>query len=249
MADDVITHSRRPPVGVVVPAAGAGARLGARGPEALIPLAGRPLLCHVLTDLEATACAAAVVVAAHPAAVDSVTVLVRQHRFGKVTAVVPGGDTRQASVAAGLRALPPDLAHVAVHDAARPLAGPGLLDRLLDSLLNHPTEGPDGCCGVVPGLPVTDTVREVDPAGLSKGLVPRELLRGLQTPQLFVRAVLERAHTLAAATGFEGRDDATLVERAGETFRVVPGQVENLRVSTRLDLAVAEALLARRRHG
>jgi 2-C-methyl-D-erythritol 4-phosphate cytidylyltransferase len=234
-------------VGVVVAAAGLGLRLGGQGPKALVRLAGRPLLAWTLADLEASVCAGPVVVAAHPDALAEVRALVQGadtggRPFGKVHAVVAGGATRQQSVAAGLAALPAGVRYVAVHDAARPLTGPALLDRLLALLHGDP----DGAAGVVPGAPVTDTIREVDAAGRSKGVVDRERLLGMQTPQVFVRTVLVRAHALAARDHVEATDEAALVERAGGVVRVTRGPAENLKVTTRLDLTVAEAILARR---
>jgi 2-C-methyl-D-erythritol 4-phosphate cytidylyltransferase len=228
-------------VGVVVPAAGAGRRLGAGGAKALVPLAGRPLLAHAVAALEANRCTAAVVVVSHPDALEATAKLLADEGFAKLTAVVGGGPTRQASVAAGLRALPPGPAYVAVHDAARPLLAPGEVDRLLGWLLEA------GVAGVVPGVPVTDTIRRVDAADRSAGVVDRERLRAMQTPQLFARRVLEEAHRLALRDGVEGTDEAALVERAGHRVQVVPGDPDNLKVTTPLDLAVAEALLARRR--
>jgi 2-C-methyl-D-erythritol 4-phosphate cytidylyltransferase len=233
-------HAHR--VAVVVPAAGLGRRLGDQGPKALVKLAGRPLLAWALADLEASACVSAVVVSTHPGAMPAVRELLAGAAFPKVHDVVTGGDTRQQSVAAGLAALPPDCDYVAVHDAARPLAGPGLLDQLIALLVTDP----EGVSGVVPGCPVTDTIREVDGIGRSKGIVDRDRLRGMQTPQLFVREVLERAHKLAQRDNVDATDEAALVERAGESIKVVPGPVENLKVTTMLDLIVAEAILARR---
>jgi 2-C-methyl-D-erythritol 4-phosphate cytidylyltransferase len=226
-------------VGVVVPAAGAGRRLGG-GAKALVSLAGRALLAHAVEAIEANRCTAAVVVVGHPDALEDMAKLVAEEGFTKVTAVIAGGPTRRASVAAGLRALPPGLGYVAIHDVARPLVGPGAVDRMLALLLGT------GAAGVVPGVPVTDTVRRVDAAQRSTGIVDREQMRAMQTPQLFVRAVLEEAHRLALRDGVEGADEAALVELAGHLVRVVPGDPENLKVATPLDLALAETLVARR---
>jgi len=226
-------------VGVVVPAAGTG-RLGG-GATALVELAGRPLLAHAVGAMEANRCTTAVVVVGHPDALEAIAKLLADEGFAKVTAVVAGGPTRQASVAAGLRALPPGLGYVAVHDAARPLAGAGAVDRMLGLLLET------GAAGVVPGVPVVDTIRRVDVAQRSTGIVDRDQLRAMQTPQLFAREVLERAHRLALREGVEAIDEAALVERAGHRVQVVPGDPENLKVTTPLDLALAETLLARRR--
>jgi len=215
-----------------VPAAG--------GADALTELAGRALLAHAVAAMEANRCTTAVVVVGHPDALEATAKLLAEEGFAKLTAVVAGGPTRQASVAAGLRALPPGLGYVAVHDAARPLAGPGAVDRMVELLLET------GAVGVVPGIPVVDTIRRVDLAQRSTGLVDRDQLRAMQTPQLFAREVLERAHRLALRDGVEAVDEAALVELAGHAVQVVPGDPENLKVITPLDLALAETLLARR---
>jgi 2-C-methyl-D-erythritol 4-phosphate cytidylyltransferase len=218
-------------VGVVVPAAG--------GDDGLIELAGRALLAHAVAAMEANRCTTAVVVVGHPDALETTAKLLADEGFAKLTAVVAGGPTRQASVAAGLGALPPGLGYVAVHDPSRPLAAAGAVDRMLGLLLET------GAAGVVPGIPVVDTIRRVDPAQRSTGLVDRDQLRAMQTPQLFAREVLERAHRLALRDGVEATDVA-LVELAGHRVQVVPGDPENLKVTTPLDLALAETLLTRR---
>jgi 2-C-methyl-D-erythritol 4-phosphate cytidylyltransferase len=229
-------------VGVIVPAAGVGRRLGGGGVKALVPLAGRALLAHALEALEANRCTAAVVVVGHPEALEATAKLLAEEGFAKVTALVGGGPTRQASVAAGLRALAPGPRYVAVHDAARPLVGPGAVDRMLGLLLET------GAAGVVPGVAVTDTIRGVDAARRSTGIVDRARLRVRQTPQLFVREVLEEAHRLARARRdlVEAPDEVALVELAGHPVQILPGDPENLKVTTPLDLALAEELLARR---
>jgi 2-C-methyl-D-erythritol 4-phosphate cytidylyltransferase len=220
-------------VGVVVPAAGGG--------DALTELAGRALLAHAVAAMEANRCTTAVVVVGHPDALEATAKLLADEGFAKLAAVVAGGPTRQASVAAGLRALPPEPGYVVVHDAARPLVAPGAVDRMLELLLEA------GLAGVVPGVPVIDTIRRVDAAQRSTGIVDRDQLRSMQTPQLFVREVLEEAYRLAARDGIEATDEAALVELAGRPVQVVPGDPENLKVTTPLDLAIAETLLARRR--
>jgi 2-C-methyl-D-erythritol 4-phosphate cytidylyltransferase len=230
-------------VGVIVPAAGAGRRLAGGGAKALVCLGGRALLAHAVEAMEANASTAAVVVVGHPDALEATAKLLAEEGFTKVTAVVAGGPTRQASVAAGLRALPPGPGYVAVHDVARPLAAHGSIDRMLELLLEA------GVAGVVPGVPVIDTIRRVDAGRRSTGLVGRDQLRAMQTPQLFVREVLEEAHRLARRDGLEAIDEAALVDLAGHWVQVMPGDPENLKVTTPLDLAVAETLLARRQGG
>ena len=222
-------------------AAGSGRRLQSQSPKALVRLAGRPLLVHAVEAMEANRCVTAVVVVAHPDMLGDTAKLLADAGFAKVVAVVAGGPTRQASVAAGLAAMPPGPGFVAVHDAARPLPGPGSVDRLLELLRAGDS------VGVVPGVPVVDTVRQVDDDQRSRGIVDRDRLRAVQTPQLFVREALEAAHRRAMHDGVEASDEAALVELAGHPVQVVPGSHENLKVTTALDLLVAEALLRTRR--
>jgi 2-C-methyl-D-erythritol 4-phosphate cytidylyltransferase len=212
-----------------------------------VPLAGRPLLAHAVEAMEANRCVTAVVVVAHPDALGATAKLLADEGFAKVVAVVAGGPTRQASVAAGLAAMPPGPAFLAVHDAARPLPGPGSVDRLLELLRAARSGAPDDPAGVVPGVPVVDTVRRVDGEQRSRGIVDRDQLRAVQTPQLFVREALEAAHRRAGLDGVEASDEAALVELAGHPVQVVPGSHENLKVTTAFDLLVAEALIARGR--
>ena len=228
-------------------AAGIGRRLGAQGPKALVRVAGRPLLLHAVEAMEANRCVTAVVVVAHPDALGATAKLLADEGFAKVVAVVAGGPTRQASVAAGLAAMPPGPTFLAVHDAARPLPGPGSVDRLLELLHAARPGAADDPAGVVPGVPVVDTVRRVDGDQRSRGIVDRDQLRAVQTPQLFVREALEAAHRRARLDGVEASDEAALVELAGHPVQVVPGSYENLKVTTAFDLLVAEALLNQRR--
>jgi 2-C-methyl-D-erythritol 4-phosphate cytidylyltransferase len=251
-------------IGVIVPAAGDGWRLGATHCKALVQLGERPLLAWALAGVEANDRVDSVVVVAHAASIEAVASLVTVGGFAKVSAVVAGGATRRASVAAGLDALPagPDL--VAVHDACRPLLRPGAIDRLAELLAELVTQrlgaqglGAQGVGvhGVAPGAIVTDTVRRVATGDRSGGIVDREELRTLQTPQVFVRAALQEAHRRAAAGelddlgAVEAASDAVLLERAGFPVAVVPGEPENLTIATALDLEVAEVLASRAARG
>ena len=146
--------------------------------------------------------------------------------------VVIGGADRSASVEAGLAALHPDDAILLVHDVARCLAPPELFARVIGAVRA-------GDPAVVPGLPVTDTVKVVDAHGRVLDTPDRESLRGIQTPQGFRREVLEAAH----AGGDSATDDAGLVERTGGHVRVVAGDHRALKITSPLDLAVAAALL------
>jgi 2-C-methyl-D-erythritol 4-phosphate cytidylyltransferase len=158
--------------------------------------------------------------------------LVSSHpRAGDVT-VVAGGAERTHSVAAGLAALRGDIDVVLVHDAARCLAPAALFARLVTSVRA-------GSDAVVPGLPVTDTIKQVDADGRVVATPARSSLRAIQTPQAFRRAVLSRAH----GSGAEATDDAALVELLGVTVEVVEGDELAFKITTSADLERASRIL------
>jgi 2-C-methyl-D-erythritol 4-phosphate cytidylyltransferase len=171
-----------------------------------------------------------VVVVAPPGWGDEVRRIVEAYG---VVAVVAGGTTRQASVAAGLSVVPPTAERVLCHDAARPLASTALFTRTLEAL--------EGWDGVVPTLPMVDTVKRVQD-GRIEGTEPRGSLALAQTPQAFSAAALRDAHERAVRDGFDGSDDALLLERAGYRVRAIEGERTNLKITTPDDIRLAEAL-------
>jgi 2-C-methyl-D-erythritol 4-phosphate cytidylyltransferase len=146
--------------------------------------------------------------------------------------VVVGGETRSASVRCGLAALPPDCDIVVVHDAARPLATAALFEAVVAQVVA-------GADAAIPVVAVTDTIKRVEHGQVTQTL-ERDGLVAVQTPQAFRVEVLRAAHAQAA----DATDDAALVEALGGRVVVVPGDLGNLKVTTKLDLAVAAALLA-----
>ncbi|MEV0426946.1 2-C-methyl-D-erythritol 4-phosphate cytidylyltransferase [Micromonospora sp. NPDC050495] len=218
-------------VAVLVPAAGAGVRLGPGAPKALRPLAGEPLLVHAVRRVAAAASVHTIVVAAPAADVEAVRALLAP--VAPVT-VVPGGAERQASVAAALAAVPAGPQIVLVHDAARALTPPALVESVAAAV----RAGHDA---VIPVLPVVDTIKEVDTGERVLGTVDRSALRAVQTPQGFRRSVLAAAHE---AAGDPLTDDAGLVEKQGVPVFCVPGSELALKITRPFDLALAEYLLA-----
>ncbi|MGM0386258.1 MAG: 2-C-methyl-D-erythritol 4-phosphate cytidylyltransferase [Actinomycetota bacterium] len=217
-------------VAVIVTAAGSGTRLGHALPKAFVPLAGEPLLAHALRG--ASSVADHLIVTAPPGHLAAAHALAEP--FGAV--VVAGGATRQASVAAGLTAVPAGAEVVLVHDAARALTPPESFGAVVEAVRK-------GFGAVVPALAVVDTVKEVEPAAAGApervlGTPDRARLRAVQTPQGFDRALLERAH--AAAPEGCASDDAGLVEELGEDVWVVPGSEFALKITTARDLEVAQ---------
>jgi 2-C-methyl-D-erythritol 4-phosphate cytidylyltransferase len=207
-------------------AAGRGERLGAPGPKAFVMVAGRPLLEWSLDALRAAAGVSEVVVAVPPGV---------DYPGG-----VAGGESRSESVRNALAAVHADGDEVVlVHDAARPLLTPELVDRCVEGLADFDA--------VVAASPVTDTIKDAGPDHVVRRTLDRSALWSVQTPQVFRRPMLERAlaqspEVLAAAT-----DDAGLIEAMGGHVGVVPAPPENLKVTTAVDLKLAELLLGERR--
>jgi 2-C-methyl-D-erythritol 4-phosphate cytidylyltransferase len=145
---------------------------------------------------------------------------------------VEGGKTRSESVRKGLAAVPVDATIVLVHDAARPFASPAVYHRVISAIV-------DGASGAVPGIPVVDTIKQVNASNVVTSTLQRETLRAIQTPQAFRAEALRKAH----ANGGEGTDDATLIEKIAGEVVVVEGEVVNRKITTREDLewAVAHA--------
>jgi len=212
----------------IVLAAGRGERMATSLPKALMPFDDATIVARAVE--RASAAVPDVVVVAPPGWEDEVGRAVES--FG-VRAIVPGGDTRQASVMAGLSAVADDAERIVCHDAARPLASSDLFRRTLGAL--------DGWDGVVPVLRVVDTVKRVQD-GTIEGTEPRDGLALAQTPQAFRSAALLDAHERASADGFEGSDDALLLERAGYRVRAIEGEPMNLKITTPDDIRLAEAL-------
>ncbi|MBV8080566.1 MAG: 2-C-methyl-D-erythritol 4-phosphate cytidylyltransferase [Actinobacteria bacterium] len=206
----------------VVVAAGRGERLGDDRPKAFARLGELPLLAESLRRLDDCDDVDAIVVVVPPEWEEPAILLAEEIGASKVAAVVPGGETRSASVRAGLEEVPEDAAVVLVHDAARPLLPPNLVRQLLDAIGR-------GFDGAVPALPVADTVKRVEGDVVVETPARAELV-AVQTPQAFVASVLR-----AAAAG-EGSDCASLVEAAGGRVAVVPGDERLLKITTPADL-------------
>lgn len=243
-------------------AAGAGERLGAGGPKALVRVDGVTLLEHAVTRVLAAPAVDLVVVVAPEREVAAVRALVSEGVL-----VTIGGPTRRDSVAAGLAALASasipagrggraQVDVVLVHDAARCLAPPSLVQRVVAAVrAGHPV--------VVPAVPVHDSVRALGPDGVSSTVVDRSALLAVQTPQGFARAVLEDAHRRQypsdaqpgdadlgdaqpgdAGLGRAATDDASLAERLGHPVHLLDGAEEAFKVTVPLDLARVRAVLA-----
>jgi 2-C-methyl-D-erythritol 4-phosphate cytidylyltransferase / 2-C-methyl-D-erythritol 2,4-cyclodiphosphate synthase len=229
---------------VLVVAAGRGSRAGPGLPKQYRDLAGRPLLAHTLISLFNSAPEAHLLCVIHPddrCHYDQAVAYLTPAARGRLLEPVAGGATRQASVRAGLEALtqgpqPPDI--VLIHDGARPFSSADLIARARHAAACHGA--------AVPGLMLTDTIKEVDAAGLVVATPPRAMLRSVQTPQAFRFDLILTAHRRAADEGQDGlTDDAAIAEWAGHGVHVFEGESGNMKITRSEDLAAAEARLIR----
>ena len=212
----------------LIVAAGRGERLGRDRPKALVLLAGRPMVEWSVDALAQVGAVQEIVVALPPEHIDAAP---------PGTVAVGGGAFRSESVRAALGASGGG-DPVIVHDAARPLAQPELFERALAELAGS------GADGVVVAAPVLDTIKEVgtDGATVTKTL-DRKSLWAIQTPQVFRRAALEAALAQPDDVLRQATDDAWLIERAGGVVRVLPSVQPNVKVTTEVELRLAEGLL------
>ncbi len=220
-------------VWAVLVGAGSGERLGAEQPKAFVAFGDDPLIASSLRALDDHPAIDGIVLVVPPGWEERATFMADEVAAGKVAVAVPGGATRSDSVALGVAEVPEDAALILVHDAARPVVPAALIDRLLGGF----ADGPDG---VIPGLPVADTVKRVDGSGRIVETPERTDLRAVQTPQAFLAPVLRRA--LEAPDRATATDCASLVERAGGSVLVVEGDPRTMKVTTRDDLERALGL-------
>jgi 2-C-methyl-D-erythritol 4-phosphate cytidylyltransferase len=216
-------------VDAVIVAAGSSSRFGSD--KLFADVLGRPLIAWTLAAFEAAESAARLVVVT--SATDAIQGIAQEFAPTKFAACVPGGERRRDSVAAGLRACG-HARYVAIHDGARPLISPALVDRCVAAA--------EGKAGAIVAVPATDTIKEVD-GGLVTGHPERSRLWAAQTPQV----VLRQAWLDAAAAGDDDEtDDAAMLARLGLECTVVEGDFENLKVTRPLDLEVVRLIAAQR---
>ena len=222
-----------PRAAAVLVAGGRGERLGAGTPKGLVPVAGTPMLVRAARALEGAPLIEYIVAVVAAGTESAAAAALDRAGCERVRAIVPGGDSRQASVAAGLAALGGSEI-VVVHDAARPLVGAAVIAAVIRAAAET------GAASA--GVPVRETVKRVE-GGRAAETVDRDTLWIAHTPQAFRTALLREAHARAAAEGFSGPDDAVLVERMGRVVRMVEDSPTNLKITVPDDLRLAEGLL------
>lgn len=205
----------------------------------LIPLWGKPIIVYTLLAFEEATLVDEVVLVVNKGVMGYYKRnIIERYGIKKVKRIVAGGVTRQESVYNGLQKVSDQTKIVAIHDGARPLVTPELIDRSIQSLGDK--------SGLVVSIPVQDTVKIVGSDQVIKETLDRRRIWTAQTPQVFLLEVIRKAHEMARADGFVGTDDGSLVERLGLEVSVMLGSKENIKITTPLDLTMAEVIMSRR---
>jgi 2-C-methyl-D-erythritol 4-phosphate cytidylyltransferase len=225
-------------VHLLIPAAGMGRRMGSERNKLLLTLLGKPLLAWTLLAAEEARDISWIGIMGQIADQPDFKAILAELSLSKPVQLILGGETRQESVYNGLQALPAAAELVLIHDGARCLATPQLLDRCAAALLD--------CPGLIAAVPVKDTIKVVNETGIIQDTPDRRQLWAAQTPQGFEVQLLKQCHNQGRDSGWEVTDDAALFERCGLPVRIVEGEETNLKVTTPVDLAIAEFILRQR---
>ncbi|MFM2429824.1 MAG: hypothetical protein RLZZ511_1037 [Cyanobacteriota bacterium] len=223
---------------LLIPAAGSGKRMGSDRNKLLLDLRGRSVLAWTLLAAEQSQAITWIGIMGQPIDFPDFQAAIDGLALSKPVVLIQGGSTRQESVYCGLQALPEDADRVLIHDGARCLATPELLDRCAAALGQYD--------GFVAAIAVKDTIKVVDGAMQIQDTPDRANLWAAQTPQGFSVPLLKQCHDRGRVEGWEVTDDAALFERCGLPVHIVPGEETNLKVTTPVDLAIAQFILQER---
>lgn len=221
----------------VIPAAGQGKRMKAGISKQWIELLGKPVLAHTLHVFEKDPLCEGVILVGSEKELQQMQDFVESFQYQKVRKIVPGGKERQQSVYEGLKVVPTDADLVLIHDAARPFI-------THDSILQLVNTARDSGSAVL-AVPVKDTVKRVIENQVEE-TIDRSSLWAVQTPQAFRLSIVMDAHRKADEEGYIGTDDASLVERIGQTVAIVMGDYHNIKLTTSDDLLFGQAILLER---
>lgn len=226
-------------VSAIIAGGGSGKRMQSQENKLFIEIGPMPILAMTVAVFESTDLIDEIVITVPADEIGRANDLVKKHAFRKVSRVIAGGPTRQASVFNGLQAMSADTDIVAIHDGARPFVSREIIAMAVKEA--------KACGAAIVGVPVKDTIKTVDQKGLVTKTLDREFLWHAQTPQVFDAALIKEAHERAGKIGLEATDDSGLVERLGGSVRIVQGSYENIKITTPEDIRTAEAILLSRK--
>ncbi|MEE8328387.1 MAG: 2-C-methyl-D-erythritol 4-phosphate cytidylyltransferase [Thermodesulfovibrionia bacterium] len=225
----------------IVPAAGLGKRFGTSARKPFAKVAGVPLLIYSLKRFQEEKSIEEIIPVLRKEDIKIVLELIENNGLNKINQIATGGKERQDSVHNALRLINDDCL-ILIHDGVRPLVSAGLIERLLQEM-KGPESARNEIDGVVPGLPMKETLKEVDTEDLVLSTVQRDKFLAIQTPQVFPSEVIKKAYDVAFRDGFHATDDSALVERTGGRVRVIMGDPFNIKVTTPEDMDMVEYIL------
>ncbi len=232
-----ITGTKRPKLAALILAGGSGTRLGSDVPKQHLEILGKSVVCRTLLAFEECPYTDEIIIAARQGDIPIYKKLIQEHSITKVKAVITGGDDRQASAFNAFLKISKDIKYVAIHDAARPLITPEQITRVAVEAFS--------CGAAIAACRAKDTIKLTDGQKI-KETPERENAWQAQTPQV-IRADIYRACIYTAMEdGYKGTDDASLCERHGFEVRVVDTGYENIKITTPVDMLIAEAILKAR---
>lgn len=220
----------------IIVAGGRSQRMGFD--KLLASLAGRSVVAHSIAAFEQTKSVTDIILVCRAERLSAYEKIVALQGFGKVSAIIPGGARRQDSVRCGLQKLPAENDFVAVHDAARPLVRPEMIEQIFQLARRHG--------GAASAAPVSDTLKRVDRELAVIGGVERADLFAVQTPQIFQRELLEKAYAAIFEAGLDVTDEISAVDRAGGRVVLLPNEEPNFKITWPADLPLAEFVLRQR---
>ncbi len=223
---------------LLIPAAGMGKRMKSDRNKLLLELKGKPILAWTLLAANASKSIKWIGIMGQNYDFPAFSEIIKELPLTKPIQLIKGGETRQQSVYNGLQALPESAERVLIHDGARCLATDELFDRCSAELLT--------CQGLIAGIPVKDTIKVVDEKHFITDTPNRSDLWAAQTPQGFEVKLLKECHDKGIKLGWEVTDDAALLEKCGFPVKIVEGEETNLKVTTPIDLTIAEFILQQR---
>lgn len=224
-----------PCVTSIVVAAGSGKRMGLETKKQYLLLGGKPLFIHTLEIMEKQKKITEIILVVPAADLDFCKKIIKDYSIKKISHIVSGGDARGASVYNGLQAVSKDSEFVVVHDGARPFLSQQVLEKVIEAAM---AEG-----AAIAGVPVKDTIKQINTNGLVEKTLERSFLWSVQTPQAFRRELLLECYEKALKDKLQGTDDAYILEVYGYPVKMVPGDYRNMKITTKEDLEYAEYLL------
>ncbi|BAY33174.1 2-C-methyl-D-erythritol 4-phosphate cytidylyltransferase [Nostoc carneum NIES-2107] len=212
--------------------------MGSDRNKLLLTVRSQPIIAWTLKAADAASSISWIGIISQPTDWDDLKAILADLKLNKPVELIAGGSTRQESVYNGLLALPEAAEQVLIHDGARCLATPDLLNACAEAIRH--------CPGLIAAIPVKDTIKVVDKHGIIQNTPDRSQLWAAQTPQGFDVKLLKQCHAEGVRQGWEVTDDAALFEKCGIEVRIVQGEETNLKVTTPQDLAIAEFILKSR---